>query len=95
MVEALGDARVLTGVRWTYLSAVSRSELYSEDDGLDAAWLGQTRITYFRDRLDRVFGCEKYSVHSGDEHADLDILRAELTRADADAMPATANSRRG
>lgn len=89
VIGELGDAGVLASVRWAYLSAVFRSlELYSEDDGHDAAWLGNTRFTYFRDRLDRVFGCEKYSVHSGDADADLDLLRAQLTKADADAMPA-------
>jgi hypothetical protein len=89
VIEELGEAGVLAAARWAYLSAIARSlELYSEDDGHDAAWLGNTRFTYFRDRLDRVYGCEKYAVHSGDENADLDLLHAQLTRADSEAMPA-------
>jgi len=66
----LGDAGVLAGVRWAYLSATTRSlETYSEADGHDAAWLGNTRFTLFRNRLDRVFACERYAVHSGENDA--------------------------
>jgi hypothetical protein len=88
VIGELGRAGVLSAVQWAYWSAVARSlDLYDEDGGLDAAWLGNTRFTFFRDRLDRVCGCERYAVHSGDENADLDLLHAQLTKAEADAMP--------
>ncbi|TCO37619.1 hypothetical protein EV646_1236 [Kribbella antiqua] len=75
-------------MRWAYLSATSRSlETYSDDDGHDAAWLGNTRFTLFRNRLDRVFGCERYAVSSGNGDADLDQLYAELSDVDIDSMP--------
>ena len=88
VVAELGDAGVLAGVRWAYVSATTRSlETYFEADGHDTAWLGNTRFTLFRNRLDRVFACERYAVHSGDEAADLDLLYAELSDQDIDAMP--------
>lgn len=88
VIAELGDAKVLAGVRWAYLSATARSlETYSEADGHDAAWLGNTRFTYFRNRLDRVFACERYAVHSGDDDADLDLLYAELSEHDIETMP--------
>lgn len=84
----LSEAGILAGVRWAYLSATTRSlETYSEADGHDAAWLGNTRFTLFRNRLDRVFGCERYAVHSGNDDADLDLLYAELSERDIDTMP--------
>jgi hypothetical protein len=84
----LGDSGVLAGVRWAYLSATARTlETYSEADGHDTAWLGNTRYTLFRDRLDRVFACERYSVRSGNDDADLDLLYDQLSKRDIDAMP--------
>src|SRR5215469_12782368 len=78
---------VLAGIRWAHASAARRSlESYSEADGHDAAWLGNTRFTLFRDRLDRVFGCERYALGPGDE-LDLDVLYAELSEEDIEAMP--------
>lgn len=88
VITELGDAGVLAGVRWACLSATTRSlETYSEADGHDAAWLGNTRFTYFRNRLDRVFACERYAVPSGDDDADLDMLYAELSERDRTTMP--------
>lgn len=86
VMAALGEAGVLAGVRWAYRSAVNRSlELYSEEDGLDVPWLGTTRYTYFRDRLDRVFSCERYAVSStGDDPY---ALVATLSKDDVDTMP--------
>ncbi|GAA2788547.1 hypothetical protein [Saccharopolyspora taberi] len=88
VIAEFEDAGVLAGVRWAYLSATARSlEAYSEADGHDAAWLGNTRFTYFRNRLDRVFACERYAVHSGDDDSDLDLLYAELSERDIETMP--------
>ena len=88
VIAELRDAGVLAGIRWAYLSATARSlELYSEADGLDAAWLGNTRYTLFRDRLDRVFSCERYAVRSGDDDADLDLLYDQLSAKDVETMP--------
>lgn len=88
VIAELGDAGVLAGVRWAYLSATTRSlETYSEADGHDTAWLGNTRYTLFRDRLDRVFACERYAVRSGNDDADLDLLYDQLSEKDIDTMP--------
>lgn len=88
VIAELGETGVLAGVRWAYLSATARSlEAYSEADGHDAAWLGNTRFTYFRNRLDRVFACERYAVRSGDDDTDLDVLFAELSEHDIKTMP--------
>lgn len=88
IIAELGDAGVLAGVGWAYLSATTRSlETYSEADGHDAAWLGNTRYTLFRDRLDRVFACERYAVRSGNDDADLDLLYDQLSKRDIDTMP--------
>ncbi|MDH2426458.1 hypothetical protein [Sphaerisporangium sp. TRM90804] len=88
VIAELGDAGALAGVCWAYLSATTRSlETYSEADGHDAAWLGNTRFTLFRDRLDRVFACERYAVRSGNDDADLDVLYDQLSERDIDTMP--------
>ena len=88
VIADLRDGGVLTGVRWAYLSATGRSlDTYSEADGHDATWLGNTRFTLFRDRLDRVFRCRRYAIHSGDDDVDLDLLHAELAKADVDSLP--------
>jgi hypothetical protein len=80
---------VLGGIRWAYRSATTRTlEVYSEADGHDAAWLGNTRFTLFRDRLDRVFGCGRYAVRPGSlATGNLDILYAELSPEDRRTMP--------
>lgn len=84
----LGGAGVLAGVRWAYLSATARSlEIYSEPDGHDPTLLGQLRFTTFRDRLDRVFACERYAVQPGNDAADFDLLYAELSDQDSRGMP--------
>jgi len=78
---------VLAGIRWAHASATRRAlESYSEADGHDLAWLGNTRFTLFRDRLDRVFTCERYAL-SGDGELDLDVLYAELSDQDLVTMP--------
>jgi hypothetical protein len=90
VIAELGAAGILAGVRWAYESAARRAlETYSEADGHDVAWLGNTRFTLFRDRLDRVFGCERYAPGPGDE-LDLDVLCAELSDEDIESMPGLA-----
>jgi hypothetical protein len=87
VIAELGTAGVLAGLRWAYESATRRAlESYCEADGHDGAWLGHTRFTLFRDRLDRVFSCMRYAV-SADEELDLDILNAELSDSDRSTMP--------
>jgi hypothetical protein len=77
-------AGVLAAMRWAYLSATERSlQLYREDEGLDPAWLGITRFTYLRDRLDRVFGCGRHAPGGPDS----DVRHAALSRRDIDTMP--------
>lgn len=80
---------ISAAIRWAFLSASNRVSLdYSEAAGHDATWLGVNRYTYFRDRLDRVFSCERYEVPSGlSGSLGLDVVQAELTRRDIDTMP--------
>ena len=88
VIEGLTAAGVLTGIRWAFESATRRSlEIYSEADGHDSAWLGHTRFTLFRDRLDRVFSCERYAVPTADGRLDVDVLCAELSERDLSTMP--------
>jgi hypothetical protein len=89
VVADLAAAGVLAGIRWAYLSAATRAlETYSEADGDDPALLGSSRFTRFRDRLDRVFACERYAVHAGgDNDADLDVLYDQLSERDIVTMP--------
>jgi hypothetical protein len=90
--EVIADLRaagVLAAIRWAYGSATRRSlEMYCEADGLDQAWLGNTRFTLFRDRLDRVFACHRYTVYAADGTRDTDILHGELSEYDVHTMPA-------
>jgi hypothetical protein len=88
VVADLEAAGVFAGVHWAYASAATRSlAIYSEPDGHDPSLLGSLRFTIFRDRLDRVFGCERYAVSLGDVASDLDLLYAELTDQDVETMP--------
>ena len=94
VIAELTAVGVLTGIRWAYASATTRSmEIYSEADGHDSAWLGHTRFTLFRDRLDRVFGCERYAVPTADGRLDVDVLCAELSERDLATMPRLAPGR--
>jgi hypothetical protein len=89
VIADLEAASVLAGVRWAYTSATALTlEDYSEAAGHDAAWLGNTRFTLFRDRLDRVFACGRYVLKPGsDATASLDLLRAELSDHDIATLP--------
>ena len=88
VIAELTAVGVLSGIRWAYESAARRSlESYSEADGHDPAWLGHTRFTLFRDRLDRIFGCHRYAVPTVDGGLDLDLLYAELSERDLSTMP--------
>ena len=79
VITSFEGAGVLPGIRWAYLSATARvSGDYSEAAGHDATWVGITRFTLFRDRLDRVFACGRYAVREGaDAELSLDVLHAE------------------
>jgi len=91
VIEEHTAAGVLAGIRWAYESATRRSlESYSEADGHDPAWLGHTRFTLFRDRLDRVFACSRYAVPTADGELDLDVLYAELSERDLVTLPRVA-----
>jgi hypothetical protein len=88
VIAELRASGVLAAIRWAYESAVRRAlETYCEADGHDHAWLGHTRFTLFRDRLDRVFSCARYVVGVDDGSLDLDILYAELSEHDLATMP--------
>ncbi len=77
---------VLVCVRWAYQSAVWQTlEDYSTGRGHDAGWLGTTRYTYFRDRMDRVFLADRYT-NAGDGAEEVDRL-AELPPADIATIP--------
>jgi hypothetical protein len=88
VIAELTAAGVLAGIRWAYESATRRSlESYCEADGHDPAWLGHTRFTLFRDRLDRVFACARYAVPAVGGGLDRDLLYAELSERDLASMP--------
>ena len=89
VIASFEDAGVLPGIRWAYLSATGRvSGDYSDPAGLDATWVGITRFTLFRDRLDRVFACGRYAVREGADAAlSLDVLQAELSERDIATLP--------
>src|SRR4051794_8024882 len=90
LTTALGDAGVLGGIRWAYLSAARQCfEDFSEPAGHDAAWLGYTRYVLFRDRLDRLFSCGRYVLRpeAEDDTAGLDLVNAALSAEDIRAMP--------
>jgi len=89
VIGELEAAGVLAGVRWAYRAATSRTlEIFSEPDGHDAALLGNLRFTLFRDRLDRVFACDRYELQPGSAATDhLDLLYAELSQEDIRTMP--------
>jgi hypothetical protein len=90
-LEGLG---VLAGVRWAYRAATWRTlEIFSEPDGHDAALLGNLRHTLFRDRLDRVFACDRYDLQPGSAAtAHLDLLYAELAQEHINTMPRVATN---
>lgn len=89
LIGSLGDAGVLAGIRWAFQSTTDRVlDDYSEAAGHDATWVGVTRFTLFRDRLDRVFSCRRYAVPAdADGELSLDILHAELSQRDIDTLP--------
>ncbi|GLY20130.1 hypothetical protein Kisp01_71440 [Kineosporia sp. NBRC 101677] len=88
VISALRGAGVLNAVQWAFDAAVRRSlDDYVPRAGYDEQWLGQTRYVLFRDRLDRVFGCQNYDVGPGDEQFGEDELFAELSPLDRTGMP--------
>ena len=95
VISRIQAGGILDGIHWAYTSAVSRTLAdYSEDAGYDAAWLGNTRFTLFRDRLDRVFSCGKYALQANDDStAGLDLVQVELTERDIETMPTISPNR--
>ena len=89
VISRIQAGGILDGIHWAYTSAVSRTLAdYSEDAGYDAAWLGNTRFTLFRDRLDRVFSFGKYALQVDADSTDgLDLVHVELTERDIETMP--------
>lgn len=89
IISQLEDGGLLGALAWAYTSAVTRTlDDYSEDAGYDAAWLGNTRFTLFRDRIDRVTSCGKYALQVGaDSSEGLDLVHAELTEREIETMP--------
>lgn len=89
LIGRLEAVQFLASVRWAYGSATGRTlDDYSEDAGYDAAWLGQTRHTLFRDRLDRVTSCGRYALQAdADENSGIDLVHAELPERDIVSMP--------
>lgn len=89
VIASFEESGVLSGIRWAFVSATGRVfGDYSEPAGLDATWVGITRFTLFRDRLDRAFACGRYAVRDGaDAGLSLDVLQAELTERDIATLP--------
>ncbi|MGV9834308.1 hypothetical protein ACWDUL_08945 [Nocardia niigatensis] len=89
IISELGEAGVLDGIRWAYRSATAQVlETRAEDNAYEeASFVGNARHALFKDRLDRVFACGRYVSTSGDGHADLDLLFAQLSQTDYQTMP--------
>lgn len=89
VVPRLDSQGVLHAIRWAFLSATDRvDDDYSEAAGHDATWIGVSRFTLLRDRLDRVFSCGRYAVpKDADGRASLDLLHAELSPRDTETFP--------
>lgn len=89
LINSLSAAGVLVAIRWAYDSATARVlDDFSEAAGHDAAWVGVTRWTLFRDRLDRAFSCRRYAVsENADGHLSIDVVHAELSTHDIATMP--------
>lgn len=89
LIAELNDTGVLGAIRWAYLSATERVLTdYSAAAGHDATWVGVSRFTLLRDRLDRVFSCGNYSVPENiDGELSLDVLHAELSDRDIATLP--------
>lgn len=89
VISRLESQGVLLSIQWAFLSATERvANDYSEAAGHDATWIGVSRFTLFRDRLDRVASCGRYAVQEGgDGRASLDLLHAELSPGDIETFP--------
>ncbi|MFY9635576.1 MAG: hypothetical protein WAL27_12695 [Cellulosimicrobium cellulans] len=90
LLRRLEHAGILGAISWAYRSAARQvAEDYSEESGHDVAWVGQTRYTLFRDRLDRVFSCGRYSLAADAMPGEgRDVVTATLPQAEIDSMPA-------
>jgi hypothetical protein len=92
LIKDLAAAMVLPGIRWAYESATARLlEDYSEPAGYDEGWIGTSRWVLFRDRLDRVFSCGRYTVADAvDASLSMDVLNAELPAREISSRPVIA-----
>lgn len=87
-LSALRRAGVLDAIAWAWTSAARRTRLdFDPDTGHDQVWLGLTAHKLFRDRMDRVFHCGKYSVEPDGQAVGLDVLGAGLQSGELAAMP--------
>lgn len=88
VTERLAELGALRGLRWGFLDAADRVlNDMPESAGYDATATGSARHSLFRDRLDRVFSCEKYRVSDGERAAGLDILHQELSSEAVKTLP--------
>jgi hypothetical protein len=89
--EAIRDltrAGVLAGIRWAWGSACRYAAMdYNPATGHDQALLGLNAHKLFKDRLDRVFSCLKYSVQDpADDQSGLDVLVDGLLPEEAEVL---------
>ena len=90
VLEDFRENGVLDAIRWAYRSATREClDSYSEAKGHDNALLSFSRYTLFRDRLDRVFACERYAV-GADVAAGVDVVHAQLPDSEVDSLPTLA-----
>ncbi|MDN4643426.1 hypothetical protein [Arthrobacter sp. PsM3] len=89
LIRKLEEAGTLDAIRWAYRSAARQvAEEYSEESGHDAGWVGQTRYTLLRDRLNRVFSCGRYALAADALPAEgRDVVTATLPQSEIDTMP--------
>lgn len=88
MTGNLAGMGALRGLRWSFMDAADRVlNDMPEAAGYDATAIGGARHSLLRDRLDRVFSCEKYRVPDGESTAGLDILHQELSSEAIKTLP--------
>lgn len=91
VISELDEAGILAGVRWAYESAVNRALEVLATAGIeDPTLLGVARHVLFRDRLDRVFGCDLYAPDPALADPGLDVLYESLPQSERDSFPTIA-----
>ncbi len=94
VLSDLAAADVVGALRWAQAAAYRRllQDLQGEA-GYDQGWIGYTAFVLLRDRLDRVFSCNKYGLAVGTPELDSgrDVVLADLTAQERETFPVLAD----